>query len=121
MINAGAMTMLDEYYVTNRWMPFAAAMGFHLFLLMWDPTILKASTYNLAPVIINVKMMDHLPVIEQPKIAPKPVERKIEKKHVKKAHKSGLSLSAKPHPLAITRHPLPPKPLAAPKPFQSKI
>src|SRR5216684_3972383 len=99
MINARAMAMLDEYYVTNRWMPFAAAMGFHLFLIIWDPTILKASTYNLAPVIINVKMMDHLPVIDAPKPAPtpapKPVERKIEKKRVKKAHKSGLSLSAK--------------------------
>jgi TonB family protein len=121
MMNIGVMAF-ERDYTTNKWMPFMAAMGFHIFLLMWDPTILKAGTYAMQSQIINVKMMDHLPVMEpvQPKPAPKP-ERKIEKKIIKKAHKSGLSLSAKTSPMPIMPHHLTAKPIAAPKPFVSRI
>jgi TonB family protein len=118
------MMTLEEYYLPNKWIPFAAAMAFHAALLMWDPTILKASPYNFAAQIINVRMMDHLPVLEPVKPAPTPVEKKIEKKHVKKAKKSGLSLSTK----AVSRRPATARravwrahPVAAPKPFVSKI
>ena len=69
--------------------------------------------------VINIKMMDHLPVIEPVKPVVKPVEKKIEKKVVKRAKKSGLSMASKPQPLAITHHKLTPK--ASPKPFVSKI
>ena len=113
--------MMDDDYLTNKWVPFIAAMGFHLFLLLWDPTILKAGTYSMAQQIINVKVMDRLPVVEQTKPVPKP-ERKIEKKHVHKAHKSGISMSRKSEPLAISRHPMTKmKAVSAPKPFASKI
>ncbi len=105
------------------WIPFSAGLAFHIFLLMWDPTILRAGAYQMQAQTINVRMMDHLPVMEAPKPAPKPVEKKVEKKqkHVKKAKKSGLSMSTKAQPLAITRHKLAPKPVTAPKPFVSKI
>src|SRR5258706_11629892 len=123
--SSARLMTLEDYYLPNKWVPFSAAMAFHVFLLMWDPTILKAGTYNMPAQIINVRMMDHLPVLEPVKPAPKVIEKKvvkkIEKKHVKKAKKSGLSLSTKAQPLAITRHKLTPKPVAAPKPFVSKI
>jgi TonB family protein len=113
---------LEDHYLPNKWMPFAAAMGFHIFLIMWDPTLMRAGTASFPTQVITVKMMDHLPVMEPAKPAPKPVVKKAEKRHaVKKAKKSGISMSAKSHPLAITRHKLTRKPLAAPKPFVSKI
>ncbi len=120
MMNTRMMT-LEEYYEPNKWIPFGAAMAFHIFLIMWDPTILKAGSYNFPAQIISVKMMDHLPMIEQPKPVSKPVVQKIEKRRVKKAKKSGLSMSSKAHPVAITRHKLMPRPAAAPRPFVSKI
>ena len=52
-----AMT-LEEYYSPNKMLPFAAAFGFHLFLLMWDPTILKSTAMNLSAPLINIKVMD---------------------------------------------------------------
>ena len=120
--SSAQLMQMDDYYLPNKWVPFAAAMAFHLFLVIWDPTILKASPYGFAHEVITVKMMDHLPVMEAPKPLPKPVEKKIEKKHhvVKKAKKSGLSMSSKSKPLAITAHKVVAKP-AAPKPFVSKI
>ena len=113
---------LDDKYATNKWMPFAAALGFHMFLLIWDPTILKASSYVMSTPVISVRMMDQLPVIEQPKPEPpKPVQRKIEKKPVhKRAKKSGLSPVAHAHPVPVMHHHLMPKP-AAHVPFVSKI
>src|SRR5579864_4658278 len=122
MMNTHVM-MMDDYYQTNKWVPFGAALAFHVFLIMWDPTILKAGSYNFPPQIINVKMMDHLPVIEpvaKPAPVPKPVEKKIEHKHVKKAKKSGLSMAAKAHPVPVSHQRIVAKP-AAPKPFVSKI
>ncbi len=115
------MITLEEYYEPNKWLPFGAAMAFHIFLVLWDPTILKASPYSMAAQVINVKMMDHLPVLEQPKPIPKPVVKKIEKRHVQRARKSGLSPSAHAHPVAVTHHKLMPRANAAPKPFVSKI
>jgi TonB family protein len=113
---------LDDQYLPNKWVPFCAAMTFHMLLLMWDPTILKASAYHYAMQTIDVKVMDHLPVLEPVKPAPKPVEKKVEKKHpAKKAKKSGLSISAKSHPLAVVPHKIAPKVHPAPKPFVSKI
>src|SRR5258706_3486942 len=118
MFNSPALSLaiLDDKYETNKWVPFAAALGFHIFLVIWDPTILKASSYVMSTPVINVKMMDHLPVIEQPK----PVERKIEKKRVHKAKKSGLSPSAHARLIPVMRHHVMPKP-AAHIPFVSKI
>src|SRR5437764_3340844 len=117
---------LDDKYATNKWMPFAAALGFHMFLLIWDPTILKASSYVMSTPVISVKMMDHLPVIEPLKelpkpVPPKPVHRKVEKKPpVHKAKKSGLSPVVHAHPIPVMHHHLMPKP-AAHIPFVSKI
>jgi len=118
MFNSPLMSiaLLDDKYATNKWVPFAAALGFHAFLLILNPTILKASSYVMSMPVINVKMMDHLPVIEPPK----PVQRKVEKKHVHKAKKSGLSPSAHARPIPVMRHHLIPKP-AAHIPFVSKI
>jgi periplasmic protein TonB len=112
---------LDDTYDSKMTVPFAAALAFHIFLLIWDPTILKAGTYQMSAPTINVNVMDHLPVMEPVKPAPKPVEKKVQKKHVKKAKKSGLSMATKAQPLSITRHKVAPKPVAAPKPFVSKI
>lgn len=117
---------LDTRFGSNTWMPMFAALAFHAFLVFWDPTILKASAYNVtAP--ISVRMMDHLPVVELPKPTPPPPVKKVEAKKpapkpvVKKAKKSGLSLSSKPTPAKITPRSVPkPAPVAA-KPFVSKI
>ncbi len=113
---------LQDPYSPNMSIPFGAAIAFHIFLLMWDPTILKAGSYNMQSQVINVRVMDHLPILEPVKPVPKPVEKKVEKKHkAKKAKKSGISMSKKAQPLSITRHKVTPKPVAAPKPFVSKI
>jgi len=120
--NARAMTY-EEFYSPNKWVPFGAALAFHAMLLMWDPTILKASAYNFQAQIINVKMMDHLPVMEPvlPKVQP-PAPKPVEKKRVeKKAKKSGLSVHAPSHPAPVTKRNIVVKPHAAPKPFVSKI
>jgi TonB family protein len=108
----------EEYYSPNKWLPFGAALGVHVFLLMWDPTILKASAYKFTAPLINVKMMDHLPVLEpvKPKVMPEPA---VDKR--RKAKKSGLSMKAKAHPAAPLHDRVAPKPAAAPKPFVSKI
>ena len=95
-MSARAVT-LEEFYSPNKWLPFGAAMTFHLALLAWDPTILKASAYAIPAQLINVRMLDHLPVIEPVK----PVVKPLEKKHaVKKAKKSGLSMQARAHSVA---------------------
>ena len=49
---------LEEFYLPNTWAPFAAALGFHMVLLMWNPIILKAGSYNLPPQPITVKARD---------------------------------------------------------------
>src|SRR5207302_9066207 len=121
MMNWHFMSRSTDEYEPNRWVPFGAAIGFHLFLIIWNPTILKASPYTIATPMITVKVMDHLPVLEPPKRAPVP---KVEKKPVHKAKKSGLSPVTHPRPISITPHHMtpkaPPKPVA-PKLFVSRI
>lgn len=115
---------LDSRFAPNPWLPMMAAMAFHAVLLVWDPTILKASHFELAAPI-SIRMMDHLPVLEAPK-PPPPVVKKVEEKKpapkpVKKAKKSGLSLSAKSQPAVIAPHKPAKVAPVAPKPFVSKI
>jgi len=124
MLNSRALSFsMDETYEINKFIPFAAALGFHIFLAIWDPTILKAGSYTMQTPTITVKIMDHLPVMGQPKrMAPKPVVKKVEKKPpVHKAKKSGLSHTFHAHPIAVTRHPMMAIKHSAPKPFVSKI
>lgn len=108
----------EEYYSPNKWMPFGAALGFHLFFLMWDPTIMKGAAFNIPAQLINIKVMDHLPVM-----APaRPVIKPAAKHHVnKKAKRSGLSMHAKAHPTPVSREHQAPKVKAVPRPFISKI
>jgi len=115
-MNGRAMTM-DEFYSPNPWIAFGAALGFHVFLLMWDPTILKASAYHMSTPMISIKLMDHLPVVQQPK----PVVKPVEKKRVKKARKNGLSMHRTAHPMPVSHQRTMPKPKAARHPFVSKI
>ena len=63
------LVSLEDHYLPNRWVPFMAAMAFHAFLVIWDPTILKAGQSTLPIQAISVRMMDHLPVMEPPKPA----------------------------------------------------
>lgn len=114
---------VDARFGSNTLMPMLMAFGFHAFLVVWNPTILKASAYSIAAPI-TVRVMDHLPVQVLPK-PPEPVKKVEPKKEVpkpvKKAKKSGLSLSSKPIPAKITPRSTPkPAPVAA-KPFVSKI
>lgn len=109
---------LEQVYLPNQWMPFSAAMGFHFFLLLWNPVILSQGTSIKPPPPIEIKMADHLPSLDIPK--PKPIEKKV----VKKAKKSGLAMQPKPAPVQITRRQPKPatKPAAeAPKRFVSKV
>jgi TonB family protein len=115
-MNSQAM-MMEEMYQPNVTLAFAAALGFHVFLLIWDPTILKASAYQMAAPMISIRMLDHLPVVQQPK----PVVKPVEKKKVKKARKSGLSMQRTKHTVPVSRSRPVLKPRAAPKPFMSKI
>jgi TonB family protein len=117
LVNARAMT-LEEFYSPNKWLPFGAALAFHMALLAWDPTILKASAYLPAMPLINIKMLDHLPVIEPVKPAARPPAHRAA---VKKARKSGLSMKAKAHPVTVSRHKAAPKVKTAPRPFLTKI
>ena len=118
--------ILDDYYLPNRAVPFMAAFGFHIFLMIWNPTIWKTSPYNASTPVINVRVMDHFPTVApvKPKVVPPaPKPKHVEKRvPAKKAKKSGLSMSAKAKPMAITpHHKIVSKALAAPKPFVSKI
>jgi TonB family protein len=111
-----AMTQ-EESYQPNPMLAFGAAMGFHIFLLIWNPIILKASAYQMSAPVITVKMLDHLPLVQQPK----PVVKPVAKKAAKKAKKSGLSMHQAKHPAPVTRHHSVVRPKAVPKPFTSKI
>ncbi len=122
-MNSRTLSM-EDYYLPNKWVPFTAAFGFHIFLMIWDPTILKASPYTAAAQVITVRVMERMPVMEpvKPKVVPPPPKH-VEKKHpVKKAKKSGLSMSTKAKPMAIIPHRKPAHVAPpAPKPFVSKI
>ena len=54
---------LEDIYSPSPWPAFGAALAFHCFLLMWDPTILKASAYHMSTPVIRIEMLDHLPVV----------------------------------------------------------
>ncbi len=111
---------IDELYLPNRWMPFGAAITCHFMLLAWNPTLMPANPLQRAPAPMEVKVLDKMPSITEVK-KPEPVKPKpIVKKVVKKAHKSGLSLSRPAKPIPVTTHAVV-HAKATPHPFQSKI
>jgi TonB family protein len=92
----------EEVYLPNKWMPFGLAMAAHFLLLVWNPTIIKASAMHLSPQLIQIRFSTSLPPILE---APKPVEKKksvTKKAAVKKAKKAGLALH-KPKPITAQR------------------
>ena len=111
---------IEELYLPNKWMPFGAALTFHFMLFAWNPTIMSAANTFHPPELMQVQFREALPVVEpvKPKVEP---PKPVEKKHVKKAHKSGLSITHHPTPVAITRHHVVAHPHPAPKRFVSKI
>ena len=82
------------------WTAFGYALGFHVLMFLWNPTILTGGTANHAPLLMQVEFRDKLPVTPKPQQVAK---RIVHKQIVKKAHKSGLSL-ARAHIAPITTH-----------------
>jgi TonB family protein len=109
--------MLDDWYQPNPWVAYGAAVGFHLFLFIWNPVVLKASAYHMAAPVIAIKLLDHMPLVQSPVPAVKP----IQKKAVKKAKRGGLSMHHAAHPAPVNRHRLAARSRPAPRPFVSKI
>jgi TonB family protein len=80
---------------------FKFAFGLHVAMLIWNPTILKGGAAVSNQILMQVQYRDTMPVL--PKPAPV-VKKAVPKPVVKKAHKSGISLSQHAHPAMI--HPV---------------
>jgi TonB family protein len=79
---------------------FKYALGAHIALFIWNPTLLSGGAMNHAPTLFQVEFREALPKPPVPIL-------KHEKAVVKKAHKSGLSLAKQARIAAIhpVKHP----------------
>jgi TonB family protein len=97
------LVMRDNFEMPNVWNAFGFAIGIHVMMFLWNPTLLSGGATHQSPLLMQVEFRDKMPLL--PKPVPQ-VAKRIQKEHlVRKAHKAGLSLASRSHAPALI-HPV---------------